>query len=108
MKFRNEGELTSHVLKALNQIPGVKAVRRSVGRRGYIKFGETGEADVQGVVAPLGRAFAIELKMPGQEPDPHQVVWAAQVVALGVTYGVATSVQEALEVVLPLIADGRK
>ena len=101
-RHRNEGELTSRVIKALNQIPGVIAWRRSVGRRGHIKFGITGEADCQGVIAPHGRMWAIELKMPGGERSSEQVAWAESVIALGVPYLCTESYDEAIAFVVGL------
>lgn len=103
VNWRNEGELTSAFLKAANQIPGVMANRRSVGRRGYIKFGISGEADCQGWVAPNGKGWAVEFKMPGGERSPEQVAWALSVQAVGVAYLCTESYDEALEFVRAIV-----
>jgi len=102
-KYTRESDLTTAVIAELRRLPRVKAVRRNVGKRGYVKFGETGEADIQGWVGPHGIPFAIELKMPGKRRSEEQIAWANEVSALGVRYLLTDDLVEAVRFVAGLL-----
>lgn len=55
----------------------------------------TGSPDLVGILAPWGRWFCIEVKVPGEEPDPHQLKCHEQWRAMGALVYVATSATEA-------------
>ena len=46
------------------------------GKRGrYIKFSETGAADLTGRHKTTGRTIEVECKRPGEKPSPEQYAW---------------------------------
>jgi hypothetical protein len=47
----------------------------------------------------IARAFHVEVKLPGQEPDEDQLAWHAEARSRGCFVAVATSVDEALAAV---------
>ena len=61
-------------------------------------FAVRGDPDLHGVM-PGGRAFAIEVKMPGKEPTPLQRKRLAEWEQAGAATGWAASVDEALAIV---------
>ena len=102
--YTREADLTSAVLAEVRKLPRVKAWRRNVGRRGRVRFGIVGEADIQGVIGPHGHMFAIETKQPGEQLTADQVKWRDEVVALGVTHIVATTLESAIRPVVELLS----
>jgi len=78
-------QLEKDILKTgldLLRLLGVEAYRRNTGalrasykgKPRYIKFAESGQADVWGIL-PDGRHIEIEFKRPGQRPDLNQILW---------------------------------
>ena len=68
-----------------------------------MNIGRQGEADVWGHRISDGKAFYIEVKLPGEEPRPDQERFLEAMAAAGAITGVAHSVKEALEIVkIPL------
>ena len=65
---------------------------------GKVAIGHPGEADIYGH-RPDGRAFYIEVKLPGQNPRQNQRDFLAAMTASGALAGVAHSVQEATMIV---------
>lgn len=63
-----------------------------------IAIGHPGEADIDGH-RPDGRAFYIEVKLPGQSPRQNQRDFLAAMGASGALAGVAHSAEEAMEIV---------
>lgn len=64
-----------------------------------VHIGHHGEADIWGHRTLDGRAFYIEVKMPGEKPRPDQVKFLEAMAATGAISGVAHSVEEALNIV---------
>lgn len=77
---------------AKKDIPGIRPVPAGLG---------TGSADLVGIVTMLvngyriGRVFCLEVKRPGQKPDPDQIRWLAEVRKLGGFACVVHSIEEA-------------
>lgn len=76
--------------------------RRSVGtikdQHGKThRFGTVGEADLQGILAPRGRFFALEVKRPGEHSRPEQVMWAERKRMRGAFVAEVHSVEEAID-----------
>jgi hypothetical protein len=99
----SEAALTTAVLNALQQMPGVVAWRCNSGtakvRGGWMHLAPNGTADVIGFASPGGRFFGIELKVQGGR-HPHtkeQQDWGAKVQKHGGIYILARSVAEALD-----------
>lgn len=66
-----------------------------VGGRAH-RFGlAVGSADLVGILSPIGRFVALEVKRPGQKPDPKQVAWLACVRRFGGFAAVVNSVDSA-------------
>ena len=114
---RNETrDLTKPILAALNSLPGVRVSRNNTGvlkdERGVpVRYGlGLGSADLVGIVScryciahityygdvvEVGRAFALEVKWPGEKPTADQVRWLASVRRLGGFACVVHSIEEA-------------
>ena len=58
-----------------------------------------GSADLIGIVMPLGKFLALEVKRPGEKPSEAQAHWLALVRKAGGIAGVVTSVEEAISLV---------
>lgn len=87
----SEAALVTRILAALRAC-GAKAIKIHGG-----VYMEAGTPDVIG--AHMGRAFAIEVKLPGKKPEPIQHKRLAEWAAAGAISGWATSVDEALALV---------
>lgn len=55
-----------------------------------------GSPDLVGILRPAGRLVAVEVKVPGKKPEPHQDAWHRAARAAGALVIVAHSVEEAL------------
>lgn len=60
------------------------------------RFGTVGEADLQGILGPNGKFFALEVKRPGQHMRPEQLQWANRKRMRGAFVAEVHSVDEAL------------
>lgn len=94
--------LQSKILVALNAA-GYYATNHTVGQfltkyGGTVKVGVPGEADIWGVT-PQGRAFFIEVKLPGQKPRQNQLDFLEAMRKQNAIAGWCTSVKEAMEIV---------
>ena len=73
----------------------VGALRDRTGR--VVRYGlGVGSPDLVGIVRPIDRMLCVEVKVPGEEPDPDQVCWHRAARAAGALVIVAHSVAEAL------------
>ena len=64
-----------------------------------IRVGRNGEADIWGHRIADGKAFYIEVKLPGEEPRPAQLQFLHAMKRAGALSGCAHSVEEALNIV---------
>ena len=64
-----------------------------------VNIGHQGEADIWGHRISDGKAFYIEVKLPGEEPRPDQEKFLNAMAAAGAITGCAHSVEEALQIV---------
>ncbi len=83
---------------------GCFAVNHTVGDfytkyGGRVSVGVPGEADIWGVRAPDGKAFFIEVKIPGQKPRKNQLDFLEAMKKHGAIAGWCTSVEEAIDIV---------
>lgn len=97
-----ETKLQNRIIVALCE-RGCFAVNHTVGDfytkyGGRISVGVPGEADVWGH-RPDGRAFYVEVKMPGEYPRQNQLDFLAAMRNTGAIAGWCTSVEEALNIV---------
>ena len=65
---------------------------------GTVRVGTPGEADIYGH-DPNGRAFYIEVKLPGEKPRKNQLQFLEAMRNSGAIAGWCTSVEEALDIV---------
>lgn len=98
-----ETVLQNKIIAALCQ-NGCVAFNHTVGQfytkyGGTVNIGHHGEADIRGHRRSDGRAFYIEVKLPGENPRPDQRKFLAAMTSSGAMAGVAHSVEEALEIV---------
>jgi len=82
-----ESTLRTKVLEYLNSLPGCKAIK--IHGSAYI---EAGTPDVMGCIK--GRAFFLELKVPGKKPTAIQERRLKEWEAAGAITGVVTSIEE--------------
>lgn len=66
---------------------------------GVVNIGRTGESDIMGHRISDGKAFYIEVKLPGEKPREEQYKFLAAMKRAGAITGWCTSVKEALEIV---------
>ena len=96
-----EALLQSMVKAHVNQIPGVEVWRMNTGGayqgRQYIAYGEPGQADLAGLMAPNGRRLEIELKTPTGRLRATQRAYRERIERLGGLYVVARSLRQAME-----------
>ena len=104
MTGRRESAVQSGIIAYLSTRKDILFWRKNVGAtkydNAYVKFGEPGEADIQGVQAPGARMFGIEAKREiGGKLSEAQRIWGENLTNFGGLYVVATNVkivQEAL------------
>lgn len=63
-----------------------------------VKIGNPGESDIRGH-RPDGRAFYLEVKLPGEEPRQNQLDFIEAMKKSGAIAGWCTSIPEALHIV---------
>lgn len=100
---RYEADVLRDILSALRKHPRVARVERrqsGVFRDGerWIGVGRRGDPDITGILKG-GRAFAIEVKRPGEEPNELQARRLEEIKAAGGVAGCAHSVEEAHAIV---------
>ena len=98
-----ETKLQNQIIVALCN-HGCMAFNHTVGQfytkyGGTINIGHHGEADIWGHRVSDGRAFYIEVKLPGEKPRPDQIKFLEDMTATGALSGVAHSIEEALKIV---------
>lgn len=64
-----------------------------------VQIGKQGQADLSGHRCADGKAWYIEVKMPGEEPRPDQRKFLEAMRRTGAIAGVAHSVDEAINIV---------
>ena len=103
MSKKEETALQNSIIAALCQ-NGCVARNHTVGQfytkyGGLVNIGNDGESDIMGHRICDGRAFYIEVKLPGENPKPHQWKFLESMSRLGAITGCAHSIEEALEIV---------
>lgn len=97
-----ETALQNRIIVALCE-RGCYAVNHTVGDfytkyGGRVSVGVPGESDIWGH-RPDGKAFYIEVKLPGETPRKNQLDFIEAMKATGAIAGWCTSVKEALQIV---------
>jgi hypothetical protein len=78
---------------------GIEAWSTPAGRvRNAVHMAPRGTPDVLGYL-PGGTMLALEVKVPGEQPKPHQAAWLERASKAGVVAAVVHSVQEMVHVV---------
>lgn len=98
-----ETKLQNQIIVALCQ-NGCVARNHTVGQfftsyGGRVEIGKPGEADVWGHRISDGKAFYIEVKLPGETPRKNQLEFLEAMRNAGAIAGWCTSVDEALRMV---------
>jgi len=92
-----EGGLKRAILQRLEWYPDLKVFCNAQGGRTYRTGLGPGSSDIIGVLAPIGRFFALEVKVPGKDLMAVQVEWMDQIRKLGGFAAVVHSPEEADE-----------
>lgn len=99
---RNETrELTHPIRAAVNVVPGVRVWRNNAGwdQRINVLYGlGLGAPDLVGMCD--GRFFSLEVKWPGEKPNPDQLRWHDTARRLGGFVAVVHSVDEAMAAIV--------
>lgn len=100
---KEETALQNEIITALC-LHGCVARNHTVGNfftqyGGRVQVGVEGESDIMGHRISDGRAFYIEVKLPGNEPKKHQQKFLDAMSRAGAIAGCAHSVEEALRIV---------
>lgn len=103
MQQNPETALQNEIMCALS-VAGNMVFRRNTGlyytKDGrQVQIGKQGQADLSGHRFTDGRAWYIEVKMPGEQPRADQKKFLQAMGRTGALVGVAHSVEEALEIV---------
>lgn len=89
-----ESRLVNKILEKLNDLPNCKAEKNHGTQFGKPKL------DISGALN--GKAFHVEVKMPGNKPTARQARVIKDWQAVGVPAGWATSVEEAMHIIKDL------
>ncbi len=108
-KGRLENLVQAGIIAYLETRKDILWFRKNVGAANYggfhVSFGKTGEADIQGLQAPAGRAFAIEVKRQiGGELSEAQKIWRDNWLAFGGLHLEARSFEEVQQFLGPELA----
>ena len=100
---KEETALQNEIIAALC-LHGCVARSHTVGNfftqyGGRVQVGVEGESDIMEHRISDGRAFYIEVKLPGNEPKKHQQKFLDAMSRAGAISGCAHSVEEALQIV---------
>ena len=103
MQMNRETILQNKIIVALCE-RGFFAVNHTVGDfftqyGGRVSVGTPGESDIWGVRSPDGKAFFIEVKLPGEKPRQNQLDFIEAMKKTGAIAGWCTSIPEALSIV---------
>lgn len=101
--MKKETALQNEILAALCR-NGCVARNHTVGNfythyAGRVAVGNHGESDIMGHRISDGKAFYIEVKLPGEKPREDQQKFLDAMERFGAISGCAHSVEEALEIV---------
>ena len=101
--MNRETKLQNQVLSALCE-NGCVARNHTVGQfytqyGAVVNIGHKGESDIMGHRTKDGKAFYLEVKLPGEKPREEQIAFLAAMRNAGAIAGWCTSVKEALEIV---------
>lgn len=75
---------------------------------GFVRFGEPGAPDLQGILAPSGRFIGIEVKTAVGTVSPTQKAWHEEARSFGAKIGVARTVDEAIAIIEEALAEQAK
>ena len=100
---KEETLLQNQIISALC-LNGCVARNHTVGRfyteyGARVQVGTDGESDIMGHRIADGKAFYIEVKMPGEKPKKHQQKFLDAMSRAGAITGCAHSVEEAIKIV---------
>lgn len=80
-----EKDVQAVAMDWMNSLPGVTVWRQNRGvlraaatattKRRFVKFGQPGQSDIGGIVAPYGVMLQVEIKRRGEEPSLVQLEW---------------------------------
>lgn len=96
----NEQNLQQHILLAFTGWRDVRIWRINAGGRpgesgGWVKGAPPGHPDLTGFLAPHGRWFGLEVKVPTGKQSDQQRAFQAAADGRGALYAVVRSVEEA-------------
>jgi len=95
-----EAKLQEITLAHVNRIPGVRVWRMNTGGAktptGFVHYGEPGQGDLAGLMAPSGRRLEIELKAKRGRLRDAQRDYGARIAEYGGLYIVARSLIESV------------
>ncbi len=100
---KEETALQNEIIAALC-LSGCVARNHTVGRfyteyGSRVQVGTEGESDIMGHRIADGKAFYIEVKLPGEKPKKHQQKFLDAMERAGAIVGCAHSIEEALQIV---------
>lgn len=70
-------------------------------------YGYSGHSDIYGVL-PDGKAFFLEVKLPGKKPEPKQVAFLKLVDSYGAVTGWCDSLEGAKRIMRPHLVGGKR
>jgi hypothetical protein len=98
---KEETKLQRAIIDAI-ELQGAYVERINSGkvkvRGGWMHGLKEGSPDLRGYIAPTGRAYYLEVKLPGEKPKPEQLAWKATHEKRGALHAFVTSVPDAVAV----------
>lgn len=93
-----ESDIQTAILHYLSACPDSRWFRQNAGRAKIkdrvVAFGTPGQADIRGIVAPLGRLVEIEVKSRTGRQSEQQKKYEAMLNSLGAVYILARCVED--------------
>lgn len=102
MRYLRETDIVRACLDLLALYPRIDAWRQNTGamkgrykgKRWFVRFGISGQADISGIVKPGGKRIEIEVKQPGKNQTMAQLVFMDRIRKSGGIYLLVHSVEE--------------
>lgn len=105
-RYAEHQKLVNDILREYGALPHIRVWKNATGSarshdgERVISFGLKGSADIMGIISPIGRFLAIEVKTGKAKQNPAQLNFQRMIERMGGVYVVARSLSD-LQFLLP-------